>query len=100
VRNLLFSDFELEGVSHGPYIMQDNGDNGTFAGTSKMEISKVTFRNFTGNLKDSIGRLGQISCSMVHPCFDIFFEDMDELAVTNETCRWTKPGTIAGLPGC
>ncbi|KAF7589787.1 hypothetical protein BBP40_003849 [Aspergillus hancockii] len=48
-------------------------------GTIKMETSNVTFRSFTGNLKDLSGRLGQISCSMEYPCFGLFFEEMGQL---------------------
>ena len=100
VRGLVFSDFYLEDVSRGPFITQDNGNNGSFSGTSKMEISDVVFRNFTGNLKDPSGRLGQISCSSENPCFDIAFEDMGQLEAADGSCRWTKPGTITGVPGC
>lgn len=101
VRNLLFSNFELENVSRGPYITQDNGNNGSFSGTSKMEISNVVFRNFTGTLKDAeTSRLGDISCSKVKPCFNISFEEMHNLEAAAGRCQWTKPGTIFGLPGC
>ncbi|RYP50866.1 hypothetical protein DL768_003701 [Monosporascus sp. mg162] len=99
VRNITFSNFVLDKVSRGPYITQNNGDNGTFAGTSKMEISNITFRNFTGNLLNSGYRLGDISCSRENPCFDIYFEDMD-LEAREGTCRWYNDGTIYGLPGC
>lgn len=37
VRNLLFSNFHLENVSRGPSITQDNGNYGSFAGTSRIE---------------------------------------------------------------
>lgn len=101
VRNLLLSNFELENVSCGPFITQNNGDNGSFAGTSKMEVSNIVFRNFTGTLKDvEDGRLGDINCSEANPCFDIYFEDMDGLESSGGSCRLTKPGTIFGLPGC
>ncbi|OBT38895.1 hypothetical protein VE00_10584 [Pseudogymnoascus sp. WSF 3629] len=99
VRNLLFSNFELVGVERGPYITQDNGGNTVDKGTSKMEISEITFRGFTGTLRSSSGRLGEISCSKNLPCFNIYFEDID-LQSASGTCHWTKSGTIFGLPGC
>lgn len=99
VRNLLFSNFELVGVERGPYITQDNGGNAVDKGTSKMEISEITFRGFTGTLRSSSGRLGEISCSKNLPCFNIYFEDID-LQSASDTCHWTKSGTIFGFPGC
>ncbi|KAJ3548534.1 hypothetical protein NM208_g963 [Fusarium decemcellulare] len=87
VQNLLFSNFVLRNVSRGPFITQDNGDNGTYRGTSNIEISGVVFRNFTGNLKSSGARLGEISCSEENPCFDISFEDMDQLEAAEGKCR-------------
>lgn len=100
VRNLLFENFELEGVSRGPFITQDNGKaNSSAGGTSKMQISDVVFRNFTGSLKSDSGKLGEISCSRPNPCFDIHFEDMN-LEAALGTCRWSQPGAIFGLPGC
>lgn len=99
VRNLLFENFELENVSRGPFITQDNGNDGTAGGTSKMEISSIVFRNFTGKLKSPSGRLGDISCSRFNPCFNIFFEDMD-LEATSGRCSMYRNGTVYGLPGC
>lgn len=101
VKNLLFENFILEDVSRGPFITQDNGDtdNNTYSGTSKMEISDIVFRNFTGHLKDSEGKVGEISCSEVHPCFDIHFEEMDFEAAEG-TCRYADAEKIYGLPGC
>ncbi|KAJ4245750.1 hypothetical protein NW762_013874 [Fusarium torreyae] len=86
VRKLLFSNFELQEVSRGPFITQDNGNNDSYAGTSRMEISDIIFRNFTGNLKSSSGRLGEISCSKEHPCFNISFEGMN-LQAADGRCR-------------
>lgn len=100
VRNLTFTNFVLDDVSRGPYITQDNGNNGSFAGTSKIEISNILFRNFTGNLRRPSGRLGEVSCSKVYPCFEIQFEEFDKLQGAAGTCKWYKAGTITGLPGC
>ncbi|VUC30103.1 unnamed protein product [Clonostachys rosea] len=100
VRNLLFENFHLKDVSRGPFITQENGRQGGPKGTSKMEISDVIFRNFTGNLLTSSGKLGEISCSVEFPCSNIHFEDMDGLEAAPGVCQWTKPGSIFGLPGC
>ncbi|KAF4984595.1 hypothetical protein FZEAL_272 [Fusarium zealandicum] len=100
VRNLRFSNFELENVSRGPYITQNNGNNGSFSGTSKMEISNIVFENFTGNLLSPTRSLGEISCSIDNPCFDITFKDMDKLESGPGKCKWYKKGSILGLPGC
>ena len=101
IRNLLFSNFYLVDVSRGPYITQDNGNNGSFSGTSKMEVSNIVFRNFTGTLKEPAdSRLGDISCSKVYPCYNISFEMMENLEAAEGWCQWTEPGTIFGLPGC
>lgn len=99
VRNLLFENFVLEDVSRGPYITQNNGNDGTAGGTSMMEVSDVVFRNFTGKLKSPSGRLGEIGCSRVYPCSNIFFENMD-LEAADGKCSLYKSGTIYGLPGC
>ncbi|WYZ46613.1 hypothetical protein EsH8_IX_000838 [Colletotrichum jinshuiense] len=102
VRNILFSNVRYEAVNNAPSINQHNGDNGTFAGTSKMEVSNVTFANFTGTLSGTRNRVS-LSCSAKLPCHDIAFEDINLLAgneTTSCTGRWTLPDTVTGLPGC
>lgn len=70
VRNILFSNFQVFGADGGPAISEDSGDNGTFPGTSLMEISNVAFVNFTGYLsgKEKKNVTASVSCSSVHPC--------------------------------
>ncbi|KAF3009664.1 hypothetical protein E8E13_008049 [Curvularia kusanoi] len=50
VRNILFSNFHVEGAEAGPEINQNSGNNGTkaFEGSSLMEIENVVFANWTG----------------------------------------------------
>ncbi|KAK2764498.1 hypothetical protein FQN54_009193 [Arachnomyces sp. PD_36] len=104
VRDVVFEGFRVEGAGAGVSIYQDNGavGNETVEGTSKMQISDVTFRDFEGYL-DGQDETVSISCSEVEPCFDIFFEDMD-LRVeegsddTGEaSCQWVEEGGIHGV---
>lgn len=73
VRNIHFSNFVVQGADAGPTIDQNSGNNGSFAGTSLMDISNIAFTNFTGWLsgKESKNRTASVSCSKVHPCFNI-----------------------------
>jgi len=65
VRNVLFSNFNVQGADNGPTITEDSGDNGTAPGSSLMEISNVAFVNFTGYLsgKEKANRTAEISCA-------------------------------------
>lgn len=38
VRNILFSNFHLEGANSAAAITQDSGNNGSFSGTSNMQV--------------------------------------------------------------
>lgn len=108
VENVLFSNFIVHGASAGPAITQDNGDNGSYAGTSLMSISNVAFVNFTGYLDDVTDDvIASVSCSEVHPCYNIDFQNIDlypsKNASTyggNVTCQYTATGGVHGLPGC
>ncbi|TKX27669.1 putative glycosyl hydrolases family 28 protein [Elsinoe australis] len=112
VRNLTFSNFYTMGADGGPAITQDSGSNGsTTAGTSKMEVSNIEFRNFTGYLSGKgsrPNRMASVSCSKVHPCFDIRFVDVKLDVSQNSTntgqgsCNLIKPGGVTGItgPGC
>ncbi|KAL0945023.1 extracellular exo-polygalacturonase [Colletotrichum truncatum] len=103
VRNILFSNVHYERVNNAPSIHQNNGNNGSFAGTSNMEVSHVTFANFTGTLSGTSNRVS-LTCSQRHPCGNITFKDINLLTSsgTNTTCtgRWTVPETVTGLSGC
>ncbi|KAL2846321.1 pectin lyase fold/virulence factor [Aspergillus pseudodeflectus] len=103
VRNITFSNFDVTGSSRGMLITQDNGNNGSFKGTSKMQISDVLFENYTGALGSS-SNTASISCSSVNPCSGIEFRDMDFVDTDGDTvrgsCKWYAAGGITGLAGC
>lgn len=108
VTNILFSNFNVQGADSGPAISEDSGDNGTSPGTSKMLISNIAFVNFTGytsNPKKS-NVTSTISCSNVHPCYNIDFQNVNITPGQNGTgpglgsCKYTAPGGVHGLPGC
>lgn len=104
VRNLHFSNFNVQGASSGPAINQDSGNNGSFSGTSLMEVSNVVFENFTGYL-DNKTTEASVSCTTVHPCFNIVFKnitlDANEGGAldTTGTCKYIAPGGVFGLSG-
>lgn len=78
VRNITFSDFEVEGADSGPSITQDNGNSDSSAeGTSKMEVSDIVFNNFRGYLSGKAKNksvVASVRCSRVKPCHDIIFK--------------------------
>ncbi|KAL3449225.1 pectin lyase fold/virulence factor [Aspergillus insuetus] len=103
VRNITFSNFDVSGSARGMLITQDNGNNGSFKGTSKMDISDVLFENYTGVLGSS-SNTASVSCSSVNPCSGIEFRDMDFVDREGDTvrgsCKWVAEGGIMGLEGC
>ncbi|EMC91492.1 glycoside hydrolase family 28 protein [Baudoinia panamericana UAMH 10762] len=108
VRNILFSNFEVMGADGGPTITEDSGDNGTVPGTSLMEISNVAFVNFTGYLSGNErngNRTASVSCSNVHPCYNIAIENVtlttnqNTTATGTATCSYISPGGVHGISG-
>ncbi|KAK7450722.1 glycosyl hydrolase family 28 [Colletotrichum acutatum] len=103
IRNVVFSNVQYEGVNNAPSFYQNNGDNGSYAGTSNMEISNVVFANITGTLSGATNRVS-LTCSQRFPCRDISFRNVDLIAgngtTTSCTGRWTLADTVTGLPGC
>lgn len=106
VRNITFSDFDVQGADGAPAITQDNGNNGNFSATSKMEISHITFADFRGYLSGKKKDLvGSVSCSKVKPCHDIVFRNVklrtkrDSTSFGSGHCSNVKPGGIEGLSG-
>lgn len=102
VNNIRFENFYLEGPNTAIAITQDSGDNGSFVGTSKMEVSNIAFVNFTGYTYGS--KAASISCSNVHPCFGINVENFnvgvnDTGKVGSEACSLIAPGGVHGLNG-
>ncbi|KAG9721029.1 pectin lyase-like protein, partial [Aureobasidium melanogenum] len=107
VRNAQFSNFRVEGADAGPTINQNSGDNGSYAGTSLMDVSNIVFANFTGWLsgKESKNRTASVSCSKVHPCFNIAFKNVTLTTAENSTstgtgsCSYISAGGVHGLSG-
>lgn len=107
VRNILFSNFLVQGADAGPGINQNSGDNGSYAGTSLMEVSNVAFVNFTGWLSgnEKNNRTASVSCSKKHACFNISFENVTLTTAENSTdtgtasCSYVSPGGVHGISG-
>ncbi|KAF9250788.1 CAZyme family GH28 [Penicillium roqueforti] len=106
IRNVLFSNFEVHGANAGPTVKQDNGNNGSYSGTSLMSISNVAFVNFTGYIESTSTNVASVSCSNVHPCYNIDFDNVILYAQENATtpgigsCKYTLEGGVHGLDGC
>lgn len=104
VTNVTFSNFRVQGADGVPSINQDNGNNGSYSGTSKMQVNDIRFVNFTGYLNGKTSK-GSVSCSTVHPCYDIYFENIDLKSATNGTenmngaCKYIAQGGVHGLAG-
>jgi len=108
VRNVTFRNFDVEGADGAPAITQDNGNTGgKYGGTSKMEVSQITFENFKGYLNGRSSITASINCSKKKPCFDIVYRNMklrpgkksDEDDFGTAKCRNVKPGGVKGLKG-
>jgi galacturan 1,4-alpha-galacturonidase len=97
----------VQGAGIGPAISQDSGDNGSYAGTSKMEISNIAFVNFTGYTQGGKGnRTAVVGCSSVHPCFNVALQNVslaDAAGGMPEpaqgTCSYIAPNGVSGLVG-
>lgn len=104
VTGINFVDFVVEGADSPPSITQDNGNNGSFSGTSKMWINDIVFKNFKGWLHKKSTK-GSVSCSKEKPCDDIYFTDIhltngeDGPENVNGTCRYVAQEGVHGL-GC
>ncbi|EPS40979.1 hypothetical protein H072_5151 [Dactylellina haptotyla CBS 200.50] len=105
VRNVLFSNFDVQGADNGPALTQDNGNNGSYAGTSKMLVSNIVWANFTGYTHG--GRRASVGCSKVNPCYNIAFEGLDIIdgttgQVAAEKCTNIASHGVRGLDsvGC
>ncbi|OCL14909.1 glycoside hydrolase family 28 protein [Glonium stellatum] len=104
VRNILFANFHVQGADAGPAITQDSGNNGSYSGTSLMDISNVAFVNFTGYLNGK-STTASVSCSKVHPCYNIEFENVALTVSANSTntgvgkCTYIEAGGVHGITG-
>lgn len=103
VRNLTFENFDVTGAEKGTLITQNQGNNGSFSGMSKMAISDIHYKNFHGTLSGA-DNLASIVCSNVTNCDNLWFTNMTLLGSFGTTfkgsCWWVKPGGIHGLRGC
>ncbi|KAJ5919448.1 hypothetical protein N7466_010391 [Penicillium verhagenii] len=105
IRNVLFSNFDIDGASSGIAITQDSGDNGSYVGTSKMSISNVAFVNFTGIIDKDSTKVASVSCSNVYPCYNIDFDNVVLFPENSTTagigsCSYTAEDGVHGLSGC
>ncbi|KAJ5500353.1 Glycoside hydrolase family 28, partial [Penicillium expansum] len=106
IRNVLLSNFEVYGANSGPAITQDSGNNGSYSGTSLMSISNVAFVNFTGYIESTSTKVASVSCSNVHPCYNIDFDNVVLYPQENATtpgvgsCKYIMEGGVHGLDGC
>ncbi|EXJ58925.1 hypothetical protein A1O7_06355 [Cladophialophora yegresii CBS 114405] len=107
VRNILFSNFNIQGADLATAITQSNGNpkNGTFSGTSNMLVSNVAFVNFTGSTNITAAksaRVNAISCSERRPCYNIDYQNFTVVPMTNAsalgltTCEYIEEGGVHG----
>lgn len=104
VRNILFSNFEVNGANIGPVITQDSGNNGSYSGTSLMSISNIAFVRFTGYVDTTSDVVSSVSCPKVHPCYHINFDNVvlypeNSTTAGKGSCRYTAEGGVHGLDG-
>lgn len=104
VRNVTLSNIDVSDAQRAVVISQGSGgeSNETAQGTSKMDISGVRFENYSGILAG--GNEVTVSCSEVHPCFDIEFTDFEVVSEDGDeitaSCEWTEEGGVTGIDGC
>ncbi|KAF2728296.1 polygalacturonase [Polyplosphaeria fusca] len=104
VSNITFSNFQVDGADSPPTITQDNGNNKSYSGSSKMLVSDVRFVNFSGWLNGKT-TMGSVGCSTVNPCFGIEYVNVtlrsgvNGTQITNGTCKYTAPRGVTGLKG-
>ncbi|KAF3938534.1 Exopolygalacturonase [Dactylella cylindrospora] len=101
VRNVLFSNFYVEGADKGPALSQESGRDGRGSGTSKMLVSNVVWANFTGYTVGG-GKAASLGCSAVNKCYNIVFDNVHLLnnatgEPAGESCVNVAPGGVRGL---
>lgn len=107
VQNIRFENFFIQGAGIGAQITQDSGDNGSYPGTSLMEVSNIAFVNFTGYTSSGTSnRTASVSCSTVKPCFNIAFQEVELAPGQNKsaagatgTCTYIAHNGVSGLTG-
>ncbi|PYI17828.1 galacturan 1,4-alpha-galacturonidase C [Aspergillus violaceofuscus CBS 115571] len=105
VKNIIFSNFDVQGANAGPAISESSGDNGSYAGTSKMLISNIAFVNFTGYINTTKSTTSSVSCSKLYPCYNIEYDNVVLYPLNSTTpgkgsCSYTADGGVHGLSGC
>ncbi|EIT72715.1 hypothetical protein AO1008_03553 [Aspergillus oryzae 100-8] len=106
VSNLIFSNFEAQGANIGPTINQNQGDNGSYSGTSRMTVSDIIFANCTGYVTNEGEVTSTVTCSENHPCYDIYYDNVVLYQGKNASepgigsCKWTTDNGVHGLEGC
>lgn len=103
VKNITFQHFHIEGADSGPTITQDNGDNGKFSGTSKMNVEGVVFEDFEGWLSGK-KVVSSVGCSKMKPCRAIEYRDMKLRTEKGggfggARCKNVPQGAVKGLNG-
>jgi galacturan 1,4-alpha-galacturonidase len=81
--------------------------NRAFQGSSLMEISNVVYANWTGylHLDEGANETAGISCSKVHPCYNLDFKNVSLAVAENSTntgtgaCKFVEAGGVHGLKG-
>ncbi len=81
VRNVTFRNFQLTNVALPIQISQCIYSEGAAktCDTSKMQISNITWQNFTGTSRYNIA--ASLHCAKSHPCPAIFFQDVNITSV-------------------
>ncbi|KAI4148248.1 MAG: hypothetical protein LQ340_005159 [Diploschistes diacapsis] len=81
VRNVTFRNFELANVGLPIQITQciySESESDT-CDTSKMQVSDITWQNFTGTSRYNIA--ASLFCTSIHGCPNIFFKDVNVTSV-------------------
>ena len=81
VRNVTFRNFELTNVGLPIQISQCiySESASDTCDTSKMQVSNITWQNFTGTSRFNIA--ASLHCATSHPCSDIYFKDVNITSV-------------------
>lgn len=104
VTNIIFSNFRIQGADSPPSITQDNGNNGSYSGTSKLMVSQIRYENFTGWINKKSTK-ASVSCSTANPCYGISFANIHLTNGVNGTenvkgsCKYIAPDGVEGLVG-
>ncbi|KAJ1708285.1 exopolygalacturonase precursor [Aspergillus flavus] len=96
----------MSGANIGPTINQNQGDNGSYSGTSRMTVSDIIFANCTGYVTNEGEVTSTVTCSENHPCYDIYYDNVVLYQGKNASepgigsCKWTTDNGVHGLEGC